>query len=167
MWRPAHEKERVMFFGWVFFLISLGGQAPHVRPMGVHRACGEPNEIELTPIGVKSNGSRRVRCVKSCTRIPLLPCHTNMKQLQRPSTNPKWWSPRHRSPPHTYCSRRARTGGGRARVVKLTNSKRTQRKNCDPRFTSTAVDAKAGNSSLQNVWKELYHPKSSERLKKM
>ena len=45
-----------MFFGWVFFLISLG--SPHVRPMG--RTCGEPNEIELTPIGVKLNGSRRV-----------------------------------------------------------------------------------------------------------
>ena len=48
----------VIFFGWVFFLISVGGQAPHVRPMG--RSCGEPNEIELTPIGVKLNGSRGV-----------------------------------------------------------------------------------------------------------
>ena len=28
--------------------------------MGVHRTCGEPDEIELTPIGVKLNGSRRV-----------------------------------------------------------------------------------------------------------
>ena len=37
----------VMFFGWVFFLISSG--SPHVRctPMGVHRACGEPDEIEI------------------------------------------------------------------------------------------------------------------------
>ena len=40
-----------MFFGWAFFLISLG--SPHVRPVG--RTCGEPNEIELTPIGVKLN----------------------------------------------------------------------------------------------------------------
>ena len=47
-----------MFFGWVFFLISLGGQAPHIRPMG--RTCGEPNEIELNPIGVELNGPRRV-----------------------------------------------------------------------------------------------------------
>ena len=37
-------------------MISLG--APHVRPMG--HTCGEPNEIELTPIGVELNGSRRV-----------------------------------------------------------------------------------------------------------
>ena len=41
------------FFGWVFVLISLGSQAPHVRctPMGVHRTCGEPNEIESTLVG--------------------------------------------------------------------------------------------------------------------
>ena len=41
----------------IFFLSSLGGQAPHVRPVGVHRTCGEPNEIELTAIGVKLSGS--------------------------------------------------------------------------------------------------------------
>ena len=41
-------------FGWVFFLISSG--SPHVRPMG--RTCGEPDEIELTAMGVKLNGSR-------------------------------------------------------------------------------------------------------------
>ena len=28
--------------------------------MGVHRTCGEPGEIELTPMGVKLNGSLRV-----------------------------------------------------------------------------------------------------------
>ena len=32
---------------WVFFLISLESQAPHVRTMG--RTCGEPDKIELTP----------------------------------------------------------------------------------------------------------------------
>ena len=48
------RKKAVIFFGWVFFLISLG--LPHVHPMG--RACGEPNEIELTAIGVQLNGSR-------------------------------------------------------------------------------------------------------------
>ena len=39
-----------MVFGWVFFLIPLGGQAPHVLTarMGVHRTCGKPNEIEVT-----------------------------------------------------------------------------------------------------------------------
>ena len=37
--------------------------SPHVRPMG--RTRGEPNEIELTPIGVKLNGSRRVHCAAS------------------------------------------------------------------------------------------------------
>jgi len=57
------QRRAVIRFGWVFFLISLGGQAPHVlrAQMGVHRTCGEPNEIELTPMGVKLNGSRRVR----------------------------------------------------------------------------------------------------------
>ena len=28
--------------------------------MGVHRTCGEPDEIELTPMGVKLNGLRQV-----------------------------------------------------------------------------------------------------------
>ena len=37
----------------VFFLISLGGQAPHVLGARMGHACGEPNEIELTPVGVK------------------------------------------------------------------------------------------------------------------
>ena len=35
-----------MFFGWVFFLISLGGQARHVLRAHMGRTCGEPNEIE-------------------------------------------------------------------------------------------------------------------------
>ena len=39
-------------------MISSGGQAPHARPMGVHRTCGEPGEIELAPIGVELNGPR-------------------------------------------------------------------------------------------------------------
>ena len=43
-----------MFFGWAFFLISAG--SPHVRPMGCTR--GGPDEIELTAIGVKLNGSQ-------------------------------------------------------------------------------------------------------------
>ena len=34
-------------------MISFGSL--HVRPMG--RACGEPNEFELTPIGVGLDGS--------------------------------------------------------------------------------------------------------------
>ena len=40
------------------FLISVGGQAPHVlRPhMGVHRTCGEPNVIELTATHGLLNG---------------------------------------------------------------------------------------------------------------
>ena len=45
---PCSRKRAVIFFGWVLFLISLG--SPHVRPMGVHCTCGEPSEIELTPI---------------------------------------------------------------------------------------------------------------------
>jgi len=47
-----------MFFGWVFFLISSG--SPHARPMG--HACGEPDEIGLTPVGVELNGSGRGPC---------------------------------------------------------------------------------------------------------
>ena len=42
------------FPGWVFFLISLGGQAPHVlrAHMWALTSCGGPNEIELTPQGL-------------------------------------------------------------------------------------------------------------------
>ena len=46
----------VMFLGWVFIFISAG--SPHVRPVG--RTWGGPKEIELTPIGVKLYGPRRV-----------------------------------------------------------------------------------------------------------
>ena len=58
----------VIIFGWVFFLIPSGGQAPHVlrAQMGVHRTCGEPDEIGLTPMGVKLNGSRGVQTAKCC-----------------------------------------------------------------------------------------------------
>ena len=54
---PAHGEGGVCL-GWVFFLISSGGQAPHVRPVGVHRTCGEPDEIELTPMGVRLGRTR-------------------------------------------------------------------------------------------------------------
>ena len=56
MW-PCSRKRAVVYFGWVFFLISSGGQAPHVQctPMGALSTCGEPDEIELTPMGVKLN----------------------------------------------------------------------------------------------------------------
>ena len=42
------KKKRVIFFRWVFFLIPLGGHAPHVRPIRALNTCGEPNETELT-----------------------------------------------------------------------------------------------------------------------
>ena len=58
--RRCSRKRAVAFFGWVFFLISLG--PPHVGHMG--RTCGEPDRIELTATGVKLNGSRR------CTQHP-------------------------------------------------------------------------------------------------
>ena len=45
--RVPARKRAVIYFGWVFFLISSG--SPHVRPMG--RTCGEPDEIGLTPHG--------------------------------------------------------------------------------------------------------------------
>ena len=37
----------VVHFGWVFFLISLGGQAPHVRaPLGVYVRRAKQNRID-------------------------------------------------------------------------------------------------------------------------
>ena len=41
-------KRTVIFSGWGFFWISLGGQAPHVRPMWALNTRVGPNEIELT-----------------------------------------------------------------------------------------------------------------------
>ena len=57
---PARGQRAVILFGRVFFLILLGGQASHVRPVWALSTCGEPNEIGLTPIGVKLDGSLRV-----------------------------------------------------------------------------------------------------------
>ena len=42
------SKEAVMFFRVVFFLISLGGQAPHVLRAHMEHTCWELNGIELT-----------------------------------------------------------------------------------------------------------------------
>ena len=44
--------------GCLYFLISPG--SPHVRCTPMGRTCGEPDEIELTAIGVDLHGSRRV-----------------------------------------------------------------------------------------------------------
>ena len=41
----------VIFIGWVFFLISLGGQAPHVCLMGVHRTRGSQTKSNWPPSG--------------------------------------------------------------------------------------------------------------------
>ena len=51
-----------MRFEWVFSLIPLSGQGPHARctPMWALSTCGEPNETDLTAIGVELGGSRRV-----------------------------------------------------------------------------------------------------------
>ena len=43
--RSWPAKSAVTFFGWVFFLISLGSQ--HVLRAHMGHTCGEPNEIEL------------------------------------------------------------------------------------------------------------------------
>ena len=38
-----------MFSGWWLFpLILLGGEAPHVLRAHMGRTCGEPDELELT-----------------------------------------------------------------------------------------------------------------------
>ena len=42
------SKETVMFCGRAFFLILLGGQAPHVLRAHVGHTRGEPNGTELT-----------------------------------------------------------------------------------------------------------------------
>ena len=63
----------MIFFGWVFFLISLG--SPHVRPMGVHRTCEEPNDFELTATGVELDASRRVHGVVAEERGARLGAH--------------------------------------------------------------------------------------------
>ena len=45
---PREKKRAVTCFGWVFFLTSSG--SPHVRCTPMGRTCGEPDEIELTPM---------------------------------------------------------------------------------------------------------------------
>ena len=54
------RKRVVVLFGCVFFLISPAHL--HVRPTG--RTCRRAGEIELTPVGVGLNGSRRVRVAR-------------------------------------------------------------------------------------------------------
>ena len=76
------RKRAVKFFGWVFFLISSG--SPHVRCTPMARTCGEPDEIELTAMGVKLNGSR---CRRSAPSISPLtgsgPCQSGKAQRWR------------------------------------------------------------------------------------
>ena len=52
--RTGKRKSRNILRVGVFFLISLG--SPHVRCTSMGRTRGEPNEIELNPIGVELNG---------------------------------------------------------------------------------------------------------------
>ena len=66
-----------MFFGWVFFLISSGGQAPHVLRAHMGRTCGEPDEIELTPNGgeIERPGTRTFSaCRKRFSKSSLDSC---------------------------------------------------------------------------------------------
>ena len=42
-------------------IFLIASASPHVRPMGVHRTCGEPGEIKLTAMGVELNGSGTAR----------------------------------------------------------------------------------------------------------
>ena len=46
----SKKKRAVMFFGWVVFLISVRGQAPHVLRAHTGHTCGEPDEIEMTAV---------------------------------------------------------------------------------------------------------------------
>ena len=64
--RTCARQRTVMFFGWVFFLISP--TYLHVLRAHMGRACRWPGEIELTPIGVELNGpSTRTRL--ACPRF--------------------------------------------------------------------------------------------------
>ena len=56
--KRSGKRFRVSIF--LDFLWRSGTTRPHVRCTPVGRACGEPDEIELTAIGVKLNGSGRV-----------------------------------------------------------------------------------------------------------
>ena len=69
--RPAvpARKRAVIYFGWVFFLISSG--SPHVRCTPVGRTRGEPDELGLTPMGVKLNGSGRVPLLRLVRQVVL------------------------------------------------------------------------------------------------
>ena len=69
-----------MYFGWVFFLISSGSQHVRCTPMWALSTCGEPDEIGLTPMGVKLNGSGRVhsqdeRDPQVCLVCLVVVCH--------------------------------------------------------------------------------------------
>ena len=48
-----------MFFRWVFFLISSG--SPNALRAHTGRACGEPDEIGLTPVVAEQDASRRAQ----------------------------------------------------------------------------------------------------------
>ena len=58
----ARKRAVNILVGWVFSLISSGGQAPHVRctpMMWALSTCGEPDETGLTLMGVALNGPGR------------------------------------------------------------------------------------------------------------
>ena len=58
--RACSRMRAVIYSGWVLFLISSGPTHVQCTPVGVHRTCGEPDEIGLTPMGVELNGTWRV-----------------------------------------------------------------------------------------------------------
>ena len=78
------QKRAVVFSGWVFYLISLGGQAPHVLRAHVWalNTRGEPNEIEWT-----------IRVLTGCSTAPFCrpfgrpPVHQLLRARQRGETS--------------------------------------------------------------------------------
>ena len=58
--KSDHDERAVIHFGFRDFSQEMSPGSPHVRCTPTGRTCGEPDEIELTHIGVKLNGSRRV-----------------------------------------------------------------------------------------------------------
>ena len=100
---PVARASAVIYFGWVFFLVSSG--SPHVRrtPMGVRRTCREPDEIELTPMGVKLNGSGGAPLTSTTTSVPTKLAAVHTMSNKSPSVPLTPWKGMVRAPrPSSY-----------------------------------------------------------------
>jgi hypothetical protein len=84
----VHKKRAVIYFGWAFFLIPSG--PPHVRP-----------KIELTPMGVKLNGSWHAPAGPRVCQPRLLHGHPGRRYASRAvQFHPMGVNPISSGPPH-------------------------------------------------------------------